>query len=67
MNKHRKKNAPDQEQKTAPESIGGYLQKLRTEKGLSIKDVTEATPISATNINAIEAQDFGALPAVIRA
>ena len=33
-------------------------------KGLSIKDVTEATRISETNLNAIEDENFSALPAI---
>jgi len=63
MSKHWKKDTRNQKQETDIESIGNYLQKLRTEKGLSIQDVVEASPISATNLKAIEAQDFKSLPA----
>jgi len=45
------------------ETTGAYLRKLREEKKLSLKDVCEATRISETNLNAIENQDFSALPA----
>lgn len=45
------------------ENTGQYLRKLRTEKGLTIKDVSNATRISEVNLNAIEAQDFQTLPA----
>jgi cytoskeleton protein RodZ len=45
------------------ENTGNYLRTLRMGKGLSIKDVTEATRISETNLNAIEDENFSALPA----
>ena len=45
------------------ENTGNYLRTLRMSKGLSIKDVTEATRISETNLNAIEDENFSALPA----
>lgn len=48
---------------TSIENAGNYLRTLRLGKGLSIKDVTQATRISETNINAIEDQDFSSLPA----
>jgi cytoskeletal protein RodZ len=48
---------------TEVENTGNYLRTLRLGKGLSIKDVTEATRISGTNLNAIEDLDFSSLPA----
>jgi len=48
---------------TEIENAGNYLRTLRLGKGLSIKDVTQATRISETNINAIEDLDFSSLPA----
>jgi cytoskeletal protein RodZ len=42
---------------------GAYLRKLRTEKGLSVKEACEATRISEINLTAIENQDFATLPA----
>lgn len=48
---------------TEIENTGNYLRTLRLGKGLSTKDVTLATRISETNINAIEDQNFSALPA----
>ncbi len=45
------------------ENAGNYLRTLRLGKGLSIKDVSEATRISETNLNAIEDQNFSSLPA----
>lgn len=42
---------------------GTYLRKLRTEKGLSVQEVCEATRISEINLRAMENQDFAALPA----
>jgi len=69
MSKSRKKNSStNQEQMQDPatnevENTGNYLRTLRLGKGLSIQDVTEATRISATNLNAIEDENFSALPA----
>lgn len=48
---------------TEIENAGNHLRTLRLGKGLSTKDVTQATRISETNINAIEDQDFSSLPA----
>lgn len=45
------------------ENTGNYLRTLRLGMGLSIKDVTEATRISEKNLNAIEDENFSALPA----
>lgn len=57
-----KQNKAQQEQPEF-ENTGQYLKKLRTEKGLSTKEVTDTTRISETNLKAIEAQDFSTLPA----
>ncbi|PIE57128.1 MAG: hypothetical protein CSA34_00495 [Desulfobulbus propionicus] len=43
--------------------VGVRLKKRREEKGLTVADVVEATRISATNVRALEAQDYTALPA----
>jgi len=45
------------------ENTGKQLQKLRIDKGLSIKEVSEITRISVVNLNAIENHDFESLPA----
>jgi cytoskeletal protein RodZ len=52
-----------QETKAGFDHTGAYLRKLRTEKGLSVKEVCEATRISEINLTAMENQDFAALPA----
>lgn len=58
-----------QQQEQGQESVAGfdhagtYLRKLRTEKGLSLKEVFEATRISEINLRALEDEDFAALPA----
>ncbi len=63
----KKKPAPraGKKKKTTPEieHIGDRLRSLRQERGLSIREVSDATRISVTNITAIETQDFSALPA----
>ncbi len=69
MSKARRKNiSNNKEKKQKPvtsevENTGNYLRTLRMSKGLSIKDVTKATRISETNLNAVEDEDFSALPA----
>ena len=69
MNKAGKKNISNNKEKIQEpvtnevENTGNYLRTLRMSKGLSIKDVTEATRISATNLNAIEDENFSVLPA----
>ena len=69
MSKTGKKNiSNNKEKKQEPvtsevENTGNYLRTLRMSKGLSIKDVTDATRISQTNLNAIEDENFSALPA----
>ena len=52
-----------QEHMAGSDHAGAYLRKLRTEKGLSVKEVCEATRISEINLTAMESQDFAALPA----
>ena len=69
MNKTGRRNiSNNKEKKQDPvtnevENTGNYLRTLRMGKGLSIKDVTQATRISETNLNAIEDENFSALPA----
>lgn len=67
MNKSGEKNEGKldevQQEKPEFEHTGQYLRKLRTDKELTIKDVTDTTRISEVNLNAIEAQDFPTLPA----
>ena len=58
----KKKNEAQLEQPEF-ENTGQYLYKLRTEKGLSTKEVSETTRISEVNLHAIEAQNFPSLPA----
>lgn len=55
--------AASQEPQEITEDAGGFLRRVRKEKGLSIKDVEEATRVSASNLRAMEAQDYDALPA----
>ncbi|MDH3330341.1 MAG: helix-turn-helix domain-containing protein [Desulfobulbaceae bacterium] len=67
MGKSGKKNDSKQDEvqleKPEFEHTGQYLRKLRTDKELTIKDVSNTTRISEVNLNAIEAQDFSTLPA----
>jgi cytoskeletal protein RodZ len=67
MNKSGKnENRPQdqgQESMAGLDHSGTYLRKLRTEKGLSVKEVCETTRISEMNLRAMENQDFAALPA----
>lgn len=67
MNKSGKKS-DDQHNKSQQESpefehTGQYLNKIRSDKGLTTKDVCEATRISEVNLDAIETQDIQNLPA----
>ncbi len=57
------KTNESQQKRPEIENTGQYLRKLRTDKGLSVKEVSESTRISEVNLNAIEAQDFSSLPA----
>lgn len=43
--------------------VGSHLQFLREEKGLSIEDVADVTKISASNLRAMENQQYDLLPA----
>ena len=52
-----------QESITGIDHTGDFLRKLRTEKGLSVKEACEATRISLVNLEALENLDFAALPA----
>ncbi len=69
MNKTKRKNiSSNKEKEQEPvtnevEDTGNYLRTLRMGKGLSIKDVSKTTRISETNLNAIEDENFSALPA----
>ncbi len=69
MSKSQKKKTDpqkDEAQKsfaTDIENTGNYLRTLRLGKGLSTKEVTEATRISEINIIAIEDQNYSSLPA----
>jgi hypothetical protein len=44
---------------------GAILKKIRTYKGVTIEQVSEATRISKTYLNAVEKDDFAALPAPV--
>lgn len=63
--KNVKKSQGNKQDTVSPqiENVGNHLRTLRIEKGLSIRDVCEATRISETNLNAIEDRNFSALPA----
>ncbi|MCL7487108.1 MAG: helix-turn-helix domain-containing protein [Desulfobulbaceae bacterium] len=61
--KSKNKEQKQEPETTELENTGNYLRTLRLGKGLSIKDAAEATRISASNLNAIEDQNFSALPA----
>jgi cytoskeletal protein RodZ len=63
VKKNIRKQSQTQKQQPEVENTGQYLQRLRTEKGLSTKEVSDTTRISEVNIKALEAQDFAALPA----
>ena len=65
MSKSGKKKISKSEQSGSHEyeNPGKHFRKLRTDKGLSTKEVSEITRISEVNLNAIENQDFEALPA----
>ncbi len=45
------------------ESLGQFLKRTRTELGLDLQVICEETRISNSNLRAMEADDFGALPA----
>lgn len=45
------------------ESLGQFLKRTRTEQGYELQYICEETRISNSNLKAMEADDFGALPA----
>jgi len=45
------------------ESLGKYLQRMRTEKGYSLSDISAMTCIGLEYLTAVEAEDFPKLPA----
>jgi cytoskeletal protein RodZ len=45
------------------ESLGQYLQRIRTEKGHSLNKISEVTRIGLQYLKALEADDFSKLPA----
>ena len=45
------------------ESLGKYLQRMRTEKGYSLSDISAMTCIGFEYLTAVEAEDFPKLPA----
>ena len=45
------------------ESIGQFLQRTRIARGFEFEQIVEETRISASNLKAIESDDFAALPA----
>lgn len=49
--------------KTDHETVGAMLRQLRTEQGISIRDAAKATNISASNLVAIEHENYDDLPA----
>jgi hypothetical protein len=50
---------------SAEEWDGAFLKKIRTYKGVTIEQVSEASRISKTYLNAVEKDDFAALPAPV--
>ena len=50
-----------------PETIGQQLKQRREAKNLTIQKVVQATHIRAHHIEAIEADDFEALPSPVQA
>ncbi len=47
------------------EFTGALLRQVRLARGVDLRDVTARTKISAAYLRAIEAEDFGALPALV--
>lgn len=45
------------------ESLGQFLRNTRVSRAIELKQITEETRISGSNLRAMEADDFGALPA----
>lgn len=44
------------------ESLGHYLQRMRAEKGYSLRDISTMTCIGCEHLTAVEAEDFLKLP-----
>ncbi len=63
MSKTKKEENRGQQSAAESETIGSYLKRLRSEKGLSVEEVSSSTRISATNVRAIEGLEFDKLPA----
>ncbi len=63
MSKTNKEENRGQQSAAESETIGSYLKRLRSEKGLSVEEVSSSTRISATNVRAIEGLEFDKLPA----
>ncbi|HDZ76039.1 MAG TPA: hypothetical protein ENH42_01355, partial [Desulfobacteraceae bacterium] len=63
MSKTKKEEDRERQQTAESETIGSYLRRLRSEKGLSVEEVSSSTRISAANVRAIEGQEFDKLPA----
>ncbi|VAW39340.1 hypothetical protein MNBD_DELTA04-1369 [hydrothermal vent metagenome] len=63
MSKTKKDEDRERQQTAESESICSYLRRLRSEKGLSVEEVSSSTRISAANVRAIEGQEFDKLPA----
>ncbi len=63
MSKTKKEEDRERQQAAESETIGSYLKRLRSEKGLSVEEVSSSTRISATNVRAIEGLEFDNLPA----
>ena len=56
-------NDADAENAVLPGTAGVLLRQKREQKGLSLRDVCEATRISLVNLQAIESADYTSLPA----
>jgi len=46
-------------------SLGSYLRELRTAKGMSLEEVSRATRVGRTHLEALEAEELSALPAPV--
>jgi len=46
-------------------SLGSYLRELRTAKGMSLDEVSRATRVGRTHLEALEAEELSALPAPV--
>lgn len=52
-----------QENELEPESLGQLLRKTRIARGRELNDIINETKISGSNLKAMEADDYGSLPA----